>query len=316
MNINKYSQPLVQGIWSGIPMPWNDREELDAGVLRRNLKRCVETGSHGIYVCGTTGEFHAVSQKQFENIAEVFMDTMGNYPNIGVQVGCGGFSLRQVCERITVAISNGCGLIQLPLTGWQPLTDDEVLSFYRTVSDRFPDVGIFVYDNPQCGRTIGSHLWPDLLEMVPSIVGAKIVGITPELAHMIFGIREDFVILSGENNLVPLWKDGVRSLAAWISYAFPKIINDLWESLENGDAEGINDGIEKLMVITTIKDSIRQEGYRSGIMDRLMGLATGFLEPVYCRVLAPWRSVEPQHVEMIRMKIVDMLGSEYLYDRM
>ena len=304
----------IRGIWSGIPMPWKETEELDRAALIRTVKRCVEGGSHGIYVAGTTGEFHAMEEAQFRDVVETFTAAMRNHPSTGVQVGCGGFSLRHVCDRIETATANGCDEIQLPLPGWEPLDDDEVLGFFQVIAERFSAVRITVYDNTNCGRTIGDHLWPRLLEKVPSIVGAKLTSSSPELVQNLLAVRTDFNILAGEPNLISMWHQGARSLAAWISYAFPELIRALWDSLEKNDPKGIADGERKLEIIhRDIKDPMRSMGHKSGRMDRLMGMASGFLDPVYCRMLSPWRNVSPDHVSLAREKIVEHLGEEYLY---
>jgi len=305
---------VCEGVWSGLPMPWNDNEDLDRSALVQTLDRCVRTGSHGIYTGGTTGEFHAMGERQFRTVVETFMNKMRDHEEVGIQVGCGGFSLRQVCERIQVAVANGCSVIQLSLPGWEPLRDDEVMGFFEAVVQRFPEITIVVYDNPRSGRTIGPDLWPRLLDAFPVIVGAKIAGLDEQLVRLLRSVRPEFNIFAGESNIVALWPHGARSLAAWISYAFPGIIFDLWQALENGDAAGISAGARKLEIISKhIKKPMRSMGYRSGLMDRLTGLASGFLEPVYARVLAPWRSIDPADVKITRERITQHLGRDCLY---
>lgn len=305
----------IKGIWSGVPMPWTDTEQLDRDALARTIRKCVDTGCHGVYVAGTTGEFHAMSEAQFADVIETFVGEMCSHPTIGAQAGCGGFSQRQVCERIRLATGAGCNDIQLPLPGWMPLQDDEILTFFDVVTGRFPGVHLYLYDNAQCGRLIGEPLWMRLLERFPCIAGAKLTDPTPELVRSIIQMRPTFNILGGEPSIVALWPHGVRSIAAWISYAFPRLIGDLWRALEANDVAGIAAGSDKLDIVhTQIKDPMRALGYREGIMDRLMGLASGFLEPTFCRVLPPWRSVDPEHVAMARQEIQIHLGLDHLFE--
>ena len=304
----------VKGIWSGIPMPWTDTEQLDHGALVRTIQRCVETGSHGIYVAGTTGEFHAMGEAQFRDVVETFVGEMRNHPGVGAQVGCGGFSWRQVRDRVQVSVDTGCMDIQLPLPGWMPLQDDEVLGFFAAVTDHAPGVRIYIYDNIQSGRLIGEAMWPRLLERFPNIAGAKLTDPTPDLVRAIIHARPEFNILGSETSIIELWSHGARSVAAWISYAFPALINDLWRALERNDAAGIAGGGQILDIIHgQIKDPMRPRGYREGIMDRLMGVASGFLEPVFCRALKPWRSVKPEDVALARAMIEEHLGHEHTY---
>lgn len=297
-------------------MPWGDRDELDRTALARTLDRCVETGSGGIYIGGTTGEFHSMTEEQFRDVVETFMRVMSRYPDFPVQIGCGGFSLSRVKDRIRVAVWNGCSVVQIPLPGWLPLTDNEVIAFFGALTEEFPEIQVCVYDTAGAGRMIGADLWVRLLGLFPHITGAKITTLDTELVRRILEVRPGFVVLGGEDNLVALWPAGVKSLAAWISYAFPKIITDLFRALECGETKAIAAGSRKMEITQNdVKAPARLLGYRGGILDRLMGLATGFLEPVYQRVLDPWMSVDPTDVEATRSRIVQLLGEEYLFSK-
>ena len=78
-----------------------------------------------------------------------------------------------------------------------------------------------------------------------------------------------------------------------------------WQTFENEE--------KKVNILRELKGEIRHKGYRAGIVDRLMGLASGFLEPEFARVLAPWRSVAPDDIAWMRDQIVKRLGKSYLF---
>ena len=66
-------------------------------------------------------------------------------------------------------------------------------------------------------------MWPQLLERFPSIAGAKLTDPTPDLVRTIIHARPEFNILGSETSIIELWPHGARSVAAWISYAFPAL---------------------------------------------------------------------------------------------
>jgi dihydrodipicolinate synthase/N-acetylneuraminate lyase len=253
-----------------------------------------------------------MSHEQFEDVVKVFLETMQRFPETGVQVGCGSASLKQVFRRVRIALDHGCTNIQLPLPGWLVLTDDEVVSFYSAVAKEFPQVRIIVYDNPSSGRKIGVELWPRLLTEVQAIQGAKMSKIDIELMNAIRSARPDFAFFAVESNFLQAWPLGVRSMTAWITYCAPKIINPLWQALKEDRPEEVRQGSELVEKLAQIKTPVRPFGYRAGIIDRLMGLASGFLHPTFRHVLKPWRSIDPEHIKLVREKIVEQLGSQYL----
>lgn len=294
-------------------MPWDADENLDKGALERLVERCAENRSDGIYIAGTAGEFHAMDLDQFRDAVDTFMGEVRRHPGLGHQVGCGAFSQRQVFKRIEIALANGVEAVQINLPGWVPLTDDEILVFYGSINERFPDLAIIVYDNRACGRNIGVELWPRLVERVPAIVGGKMPYDTPEIVTAIRAVRPEFMFFAVETTLAAMAPHGIDGVTAWISYSFPGIIGDLWSAAEAGNWDEFKERLKTTRILDEIKTEIRPKGYRAGRMDRLMGLASGFLEPVFSRVLSPWEDVDQEDVIWVRAQIVERLGEEFLF---
>lgn len=293
-------------------MPWQEDERLDGAALTGLIRRCASTGSHGIYMAGTAGEFHAMDLEQFADAVKVFMREIRRHPGLGHQVGCGAFSLKQVLQRIRIARDHGAGIIQLNLPGWVPLTDDEVVDFFRSVARAFPDQPIVVYDNKASGRTIGADLWPTLLESSPCIVGAKITYAVPELPARLKAIAPGFKFFAVENTFQPMSRSPIDGVTAWISYSFPPIIRELWQARLKSDWTRFDQTFRQVEILHGLKARFREKGYRAGIMDRLMGLASGFLDPVFARTLNPWRNVDRADINHMRQLIRKQLNAAYL----
>lgn len=294
-------------------MPWNKDENLDKGALERLVARCAVHRSDGIYIAGTAGEFHAMDLDQFRDAVETFMGEVRRQTGLGHQVGCGAFSQRQVFKRIEIAQAHGAKRIQVNLPGWVPLTDHEVIAFYGAVAERFPDLAIIIYDNRACGRYIGPDLWPRLIERYPTIVGGKMSYDTPDILNAIRALRPEFRFFAVETTLEAMAPHGIDGVTAWISYSFPGIIGDLWDAVEAQNWSVFGARFETTRVLHEIKTELRPKGYRAGRMDRLMGLASGFLEPVFSRVLSPWENVHEDDVKWVRTQIVQRLGEEFLF---
>jgi len=294
-------------------MPWDADENLDNGALERLVARCAANRSDGIYIAGTAGEFHAMDLEQFRDAVETFMREIRNHPGLGHQVGCGAFSQRQVFKRIDIAWENGVDSVQINLPGWVPLTDDEILAFYTEIGERFPDQAIVVYDNRACGRYIGPELWPRLLERVPAIVGGKLPYDTPEFLAAIRAIRPDFKFFTVEPALEAMAPHGIDGVTAWMSYSFPGLMGDLWDAVEARNWPVFKSRLGTARILDEIKAEVRPKGYRAGRVDRLMGLASGFLEPVFSRMLSPWENVNRDDVNRVRARIIERLGEAFLF---
>jgi len=294
-------------------MPWDESENLDQGALERLVSRCAGNRSDGIYIAGTAGEFHAMDLDQFRDAVETFMGEVRRHSGLGHQVGCGAFSQRQVFKRIEIARENGVEAVQINLPGWVPLTDDEIFGFYGAIGERFQDLAIVIYDNRACGRNIGLELWPRLVARVPTIVGGKMPYDTPDILTAIRAVRPEFKFFAVEPTLKAMAPHGIDGVTAWISYSFPEIGGDLWDAVEEGDWTAFKERLETTRILHELKTEIRPKGYRAGRMDRLMGLASGFLEPVFARVLSPWQNVVQDDVDWVRAQIVERLGEGFLF---
>ena len=56
--------------------PWDDDEQLDEAVFRREIQHAVTAGFRQIYVFGTAGEGYAVDSARFRRVIEVFGDEL------------------------------------------------------------------------------------------------------------------------------------------------------------------------------------------------------------------------------------------------
>ena len=82
--------------------PWDDDEQLDEAVFRREIQHAVAAGFRRIYVFGTAGEGYAVDSARFRRVIEVFGDELAG-TDATPMVGVIGLSTANVLERVAVA---------------------------------------------------------------------------------------------------------------------------------------------------------------------------------------------------------------------
>lgn len=93
--------------------PWNEAEQLDEGMFRREVRHAVDAGFHHIYVFGTAGEGYAVDSVRFQRVIEVFGDELVG-TDATAMVGGVGLSTASVLERLDVAYAMGFRVPDLP----------------------------------------------------------------------------------------------------------------------------------------------------------------------------------------------------------
>jgi 4-hydroxy-tetrahydrodipicolinate synthase len=88
----------LQGLWAGLPVPWNARDEVDEDALRENVRRVCQAGAHGVYTHGTTGEFYAQTVEEWQLVARATVEECRKLGTLS-QVGCTALWTGEVLAR-------------------------------------------------------------------------------------------------------------------------------------------------------------------------------------------------------------------------
>jgi dihydrodipicolinate synthase/N-acetylneuraminate lyase len=153
-------------------VPWTDDFAFAEEIFRRQVRHLIGHGISDLYIFGTAGEGYAVTESQFDEITEVFLDeTRGD----GVQgmIGVISLSLPTIIERIERAREMGARRFQLSLPSWGTLRDTELDIFFRETCGRFPDCEFLHYNLQRAGRIITGAEYGRLAELHANLVATK-----------------------------------------------------------------------------------------------------------------------------------------------
>ena len=92
------TRQTLRGVWAALIVPWTERNELDEARFIKECRSYGDTGVHGIYTGGTTGEFYAQDDRTFEAITRIACRE-GHTANLPVQIGCTTLSTRTARAR-------------------------------------------------------------------------------------------------------------------------------------------------------------------------------------------------------------------------
>ncbi len=163
-------------------IPWNADWTLAENLFRDSIRQLIDRGQRDLYVFGTAGEGYAVSDRLFDQIAQVFADETtgrGAVPMVGII----SLSLRTVVERIERTAALGVREFQISLPSWGTLSNSEVAVFFREVCDRFPELQFLHYNVPRTGRVLTGADYVPLIEAHPNLVATKQVGTDIRAIH-------------------------------------------------------------------------------------------------------------------------------------
>jgi dihydrodipicolinate synthase/N-acetylneuraminate lyase len=156
-------------------IPWRAANGFDEDHFRASVRRLVDDGIPDLYVFGTAGEGHAVTDRVFASVTRAFVDearSAGGTPMVGVISS----SLPTVLERIELAAGLGCDLFQISLPNWGAMLDAEVSSFFDVVCGRYPTLRFLHYNVARAGRVLRPDDYVRLAADHRNLVGTKYGG--------------------------------------------------------------------------------------------------------------------------------------------
>jgi dihydrodipicolinate synthase/N-acetylneuraminate lyase len=153
-------------------IPWTEDFQFDESLFRKEIKHIVGTGIRHVYIMGTAGEGYDVNTEEYSRIVKAFYEEM-NQPGLHAMVCVISVSTQLIIERIRIAYRIGIREFQLVLPCWGVLNDQEMMLYFHTVCDQFPDCRFMIYNIGRAGRVLELEQFMRIAEEIPNIVAVK-----------------------------------------------------------------------------------------------------------------------------------------------
>ncbi len=154
-------------------IPWTEALEVDVPLFTEMVRGRLANGIRHLYVFGTAGEGHAVTEGRFDTIVRAFAEACADVPEAHPMVGLISQSTLTQVERVERAMALGIRDFQFTLPAWGVLTDDEVRAHARFLLARFPEARFLHYNLLRTGRLITAPLYAELAAEHPNLVATK-----------------------------------------------------------------------------------------------------------------------------------------------
>jgi dihydrodipicolinate synthase/N-acetylneuraminate lyase len=175
-------------------VPWDERGQFIESLFADQVRGMLHLTPH-LYIFGTAGEGHAVSDRQFEQVARVFHETMRS-GGAEAMVGVISLSLPAMVQRIALCRELGIRRFQISLPSWGALTDAEVSVLFREVCGQFRDCQFLHYNLMRTKRLVTPEQYAELAAEHPNLVATKnstdsmlriqgLIRLSPDLQHFL-----------------------------------------------------------------------------------------------------------------------------------
>ena len=301
----------LKGLFAALPIAARPDGSLIEEDYRADIATVCGSGVHGIYTTGTTGEWYALDDDEFRWMAGVFLEETGKFDTL-TQIGCGGLSTELALRRVKIAIGGPRkpdGL-QILLPPWQPLTDDEMVDFFKAVADAAEGVPLIHYNTMRSKRSLTAREYERILSAVPTLIGSK--TITNDIDQTIKIVRAGLPMnhfIGHEWNLVAATVWGSKGVYSDYVCYWPKPCLELFELCEQQAWDKAFELQERFLNFRREAEvPLEVNDYTDAAWDKGKTEAAGFLR---CKrhIRAPHRSMSPDDVQHMRK-----VGREYFAD--
>lgn len=228
-------EPEFNGGYGIVLTPFKEDGKVDFDKLKNQLEYVCNTEITGIVACGSTSEFTYHSREEAKEVmafAKKVINGRKKFICGGTAANC--HESKELLKYIEEIGADGA-LVAPPY--YFPLSDNDVLDFYKEIASEKGNLPIIAYQIPQCTSGISMNVYQELLKM-PRIKGIKnssgnVLQIMQQIS-LRNEVRKDFAVLTGsDESIYALVNCGANGSFTAIGYLYPDLIAKVYKNLKN-----------------------------------------------------------------------------------
>ncbi|MCH5378225.1 MAG: dihydrodipicolinate synthase family protein [Planctomycetes bacterium] len=289
----------IRGNWATLLLAWSDDDSLDIARVSDEIDTLIACHVDGIYSTGTAGEFHALTDDEFDRVAELLAERCER-SKTPFQIGVSHMSAQISRERLRRCVSLAPAAMQVILPDWFPVSDAEAVHFLNRMAEAAEGIGLVLYNPPHAKRVLAPAEIGQLAERVPALVGLKVAGGDDAwYAAMRQHARRLSLFVPG-HHLASGVARGAHGSYSNVACLHPGAAQRWWEQIHHDPPAALE--LERRLrqfMDRYIAPFIDQEHYCNGACDRLLAMIGSWAD-VGWRMRWPYRSIPASEAERLR----------------
>jgi 4-hydroxy-tetrahydrodipicolinate synthase len=229
----------LQGIFTPLLVPLDERGQIDEGELRRFVSWLIERGVHGLYPNGSTGEFTRFTAEERRRIVEVVADETGG--RVPILAGAAEANVKETLSACEAYAALGVRAVAIVAPFYYKLTPESVYAYFAEIARHSP-IDLTLYNIPMFASPIDVPTIGRLAAEFPRVIGIKdSSGDVAFMMRMMAAVRPhrpDFSFLTGwEAVLVPMLMIGCEGGTNASSNAVPEVTRRMYDLTRAGKYE-------------------------------------------------------------------------------
>lgn len=238
----------TETIFGSIPAlitPFTQSGDIDLESFKNLLSWHVDKGSHGLVICGTTGESPTVTDEEHLILAKAAVEnTPEGYPII---IGCGSNATQKAIKLTRQAQQAGASAALIVVPYYNKPSQQGLYAHFKAIHDA-TTLPIILYNVPSRTITDISDETVIALAQLERIIGIKdATGDLSRLENMKKHISKDFTFLSGDDMSATQYiQNGGQGCISVSANVVPDKCAAVYNALKNGDTTNAMQMAQKL----------------------------------------------------------------------
>lgn len=239
---------MFTGSLVALVTPFDAKDRVDYGALKRLIDFHVEAGSDGLVIAGTTGESATLEKAEHVELIERAVELAAD--RLPIIAGTGSNSTRQTILLSQAVANSGIDAYLVVVPYYNKPTQEGMYRHFSAIADAV-DKPIMMYNVP--GRTVADML-PDTVARLArhsNIFGIKeATGSIERLAQIQARVDDDFMLYSGDDfTVLGFIEQGGHGVVTVSGNVAPREMAKLCRLARDGDhdaAKAIDDALQPL----------------------------------------------------------------------
>ena len=227
-----------KGILPAMVTPLTKDYKVNFPALRKLIDFLITGGVHGIFAIGTTGEFYALTNAEYQEILEVTVDQVkGRVP---VYAGANAIGSRESIALAKIAEKAGVSALSVLTPYFITVDQNELYNHFAAIAGS-TNLPVVLYDNAPKTHLVIKPATVERLAKVSNIVGIKdSTGDLTNTAEIINRTRGmDFHVMMGRDSLIHAGLAyGASGAVAATANVAPALVSGLYNKFMSGDIAG------------------------------------------------------------------------------
>jgi 4-hydroxy-tetrahydrodipicolinate synthase len=216
--------------------PFDTGHQVDFGALKALIAWYVESGVHGLSICGSQGEFFALDRDEHIRIMEQTVDAVAG--RIPVYAGTGAVSTRSAISLTQAAETIGVDVSMVITPSFISPRADELEQHFKAIA-RATRLPILLYNNPpRTHLNIAPGLFAECAK-IDNIVGIKdSSGDVTQVIEYVRMTQGDKLVFAGRDTIIlAILLYGAHGAISPAANVFPRLLVRLYDEFRAGHLE-------------------------------------------------------------------------------